>query len=53
MSGRTLTVVNAANVYSLNLLKTLRGYDRLILADIYNNRNSVIKTNKKLVFNRN
>jgi len=38
---RTLTIVNSANVYALNFLKNLRGYDRVILGDIYNNRNSV------------
>ncbi len=42
MSGKTITVINAANIYARNFVKTLRGYDRIILGDIYNNRRSVL-----------
>lgn len=39
--SRQLTILNAANVYSVNFLRHIRGYNRIVLGDIYNHRNHV------------
>ena len=39
--SKTISIINAGNVFARNFLKTVKGYDRIILGDIFNNRKSV------------
>ncbi len=36
--SRQLSIINSANIFSLNFLKHIRGYDKVKLGDIYNSR---------------
>ena len=46
--SRTLSIINAGNIFARNFLKSVKGYDKIILGDICNNRKSVNSIN--LVF---
>lgn len=39
--SKNITIVNAANAFARNYLKSLRGYENVYLGDIFNSRHSV------------
>jgi hypothetical protein len=39
--SRNIAIVNAANVFARNYIKTLNGYNKIYLGDIFNSRHSV------------
>lgn len=39
--SKQLTIINGANIYALNFLKQIRGYNKIVVGDIYNSRRHV------------
>jgi hypothetical protein len=39
--SKTISIINAGNIFARNFLKTINGYNRIVCGDIYNNRKSV------------
>lgn len=39
--SKTISIINAGNVFAQNFLKTVSGYNKIVLGDIFNNRRSV------------
>lgn len=39
--SKTIAVINAGNIYAQSFLKSLTGYNRIILGDCVNSRRSV------------
>ena len=44
--SKTISIINAGNIFARNYIKTINGYNKIVLGDIFNNRKSVriIKT---------
>ncbi len=39
--SRQLSIINGSNIFSVNLLKHIRGFDKIKIGDIFNSRNNV------------
>ncbi len=39
--SKTISIINAGNIFARNFLKTVNGYNKIVLGDIFNNRKSV------------
>lgn len=39
--SRQLSIINGSNIFSVNLLKHIRGFDKIKIGDIFNSRTNV------------
>ena len=39
--SKQISIINAGGVYAQTFLKNLKGYNKIVLGDIFNNRRSV------------